>query len=233
MVDGTLYVSTTQNHVAALDARSGRVLWTYTHKARTEKIFGPPSNRGVAVSGGKVFEATMDGRIIALDAATGKVLWDHEAVRPEEGEIRDRLGPGGHARGRHGPGVEPSRLQDAAAGRRRPRHRRRRRRRLRPARGGRQGRPRRRRGGGHRGRLWPPRLARRLRRRHGRRALALVRDQGRRLGGRTSSATTSDGVPLHRDIAAEKAAAPAHPRGLAGRGRLALDDAGLRPRISG
>ncbi|GJE16295.1 pyrroloquinoline quinone-dependent dehydrogenase [Methylobacterium marchantiae] len=86
VVDGVMYLSTTQNHVAALDAKSGRVLWTYTHKARTEKIFGPPSNRGVAVSGGKVFEATMDGRVIALDAKTGKVLWDHEAVRPEEGE---------------------------------------------------------------------------------------------------------------------------------------------------
>ncbi|KQT09813.1 pyrrolo-quinoline quinone [Methylobacterium sp. Leaf399] len=86
VVDGVLYVSTTQNHVAALEAGTGRVLWTYTHKARTEKIFGPPSNRGVAVSGGKVFEATMDGRLIALDAGTGKVVWDHEAVRPEEGE---------------------------------------------------------------------------------------------------------------------------------------------------
>lgn len=86
MVDGVVYVSTTQNHVAALEAGTGKVLWTYTHKARTEKIFGPPSNRGVAVSGGKVFEATMDGRVIALDAKTGKVVWDHEAVRPEEGE---------------------------------------------------------------------------------------------------------------------------------------------------
>ena len=75
VVDGVMYVSTTQNHVAALEAKTGRVIWTYTHKARTEKIFGPPSNRGVAVSGGKVFEATMDGRVIALDAKTGKVLW--------------------------------------------------------------------------------------------------------------------------------------------------------------
>lgn len=86
MVDGTLYVSTTQNHVAALDAKTGAVRWTYVHKARTEKIFGPPSNRGVAVADGLVFEATMDGRVIALDAKTGKVMWDHEAVRPEEGE---------------------------------------------------------------------------------------------------------------------------------------------------
>ena len=86
VVDGVMYLSTTGNHVAALEAKTGRVLWTYTHKARTEKIFGPPSNRGVAVSGGLVFEATMDGRVIALDAKSGRLVWDREAVRPEEGE---------------------------------------------------------------------------------------------------------------------------------------------------
>ncbi len=98
MVDGVLYLSTTQNNVAALDARSGKVKWTYLHKARTDKIFGPPSNRGVAVANGLVYEATMDGRLIALDAGTGKVVWDKEAVRPEEGEtetasgLADKLG---------------------------------------------------------------------------------------------------------------------------------------------
>lgn len=92
IVDGTMYVSATGNHVAALEAKSGRVLWTYTHKARTEKIFGPPSNRGVAVSGGLVYEATMDGRVIALDAKTGKLVWDIEAVRPEEGETETASG---------------------------------------------------------------------------------------------------------------------------------------------
>jgi alcohol dehydrogenase (cytochrome c) len=92
MVDGTLYVSTTQNNVAALDAKTGKLLWTYTHKPRTDKIFGPPSNRGVAVSGGLVFEATMDGRLIALDAKTGMIVWDREAVRPEEGETETASG---------------------------------------------------------------------------------------------------------------------------------------------
>ncbi|MGC5780480.1 pyrroloquinoline quinone-dependent dehydrogenase [Methylobacterium sp. NFXW15] len=98
VADGVLYLSTTQNNVAALDAKSGKVLWTYLHKPRTDKIFGPPSNRGVAVSGGLVYQATMDGRVIALDAKTGKVVWDHEAVRPEEGEtetasgLTDKLG---------------------------------------------------------------------------------------------------------------------------------------------
>ena len=92
MVDGTLFVSTTQNNVAALDAKTGKPVWTYTHKPRTEKIFGPPSNRGVAVSGGLVFEATMDGRLIALDAKTGRIVWDKEAVRPEEGESETASG---------------------------------------------------------------------------------------------------------------------------------------------
>lgn len=92
VVDGVMYVSTTQNNVAALDAASGKLLWSYTHKARTEKIFGPPSNRGVAVSGGIVYQATMDGRIVALDAKTGKTVWDTEAVRPEEGETETSAG---------------------------------------------------------------------------------------------------------------------------------------------
>jgi glucose dehydrogenase len=87
-----LYLSTTQNNVAALDARTGKVLWSYVHKPRTEKIFGPPSNRGVAVSNGLVYEATMDGRLIALDAKSGKVVWDKEAVRPEEGESETASG---------------------------------------------------------------------------------------------------------------------------------------------
>lgn len=100
MVDGTLYLSTTQNNVAALDAKTGTVLWTYVHKARTEKIFGPPSNRGVAVSGGLVFQATMDGRVIALDAKSGKIVWDHEAVRPEEGETETASGLAGQLGGR-------------------------------------------------------------------------------------------------------------------------------------
>ncbi|MDP4003990.1 PQQ-binding-like beta-propeller repeat protein [Methylobacterium sp. NEAU K] len=100
MVDGALYVSTTQNNVAALDARTGKPLWTYTHTPRTEKIFGPPSNRGLAVSDGLVFEATMDGRLIALDAKTGRMVWDQEAVRPEEGESETASGLAGKLGGK-------------------------------------------------------------------------------------------------------------------------------------
>ena len=146
---------------------------------------------------------------------------------PRGGRVRNRLGAGGHARRQGRAGIEPARVQDAAPGGAGPRRRRGGGRRLRPARGGRQGRPRRGRRGRYRGRLRPARLARRLRRRHGGRALALVRHQGGWLG-----------RGLRRDDARRRSAPPRHsgregrrpgpPRGLARRGRLALDDARLR-----
>jgi len=76
VIGDRLYLSLPFSSVAALDARSGRELWRYTHTPRTTKLCCGPANRGVAVSGGRVFVGTVDGRLIALDAATGRVLWD-------------------------------------------------------------------------------------------------------------------------------------------------------------
>jgi glucose dehydrogenase len=68
------------NDVAALDAATGREIWRYRHAAK-HALPQVPSNRGVAVADGRVFEATDDARVIALDQATGKVIWDR-AVAP-------------------------------------------------------------------------------------------------------------------------------------------------------
>ena len=76
VVDGTMYLSLPFNHVVALDARTGRELWRYTHKRRTEKMCCGPANSGVAVAYGKVFIGTVDARLIALDQRTGQVSWD-------------------------------------------------------------------------------------------------------------------------------------------------------------
>lgn len=76
VVDGTMYLSLPFNHVVALDARTGRELWRYTHQRRTEKMCCGPANRGVAVAYGKVFIGTVDARLIALDQKTGQVSWD-------------------------------------------------------------------------------------------------------------------------------------------------------------
>ncbi|MCX7627845.1 MAG: PQQ-binding-like beta-propeller repeat protein [Methylophilaceae bacterium] len=77
VVDRVMYVSLPFNHVVALDARDGRVLWKYEHSRHPgAKMCCGPANRGVAVSGGKVFIGTVDARLVALDAKTGQVVWD-------------------------------------------------------------------------------------------------------------------------------------------------------------
>jgi glucose dehydrogenase len=86
VVDGVMYVSLPFNHVVALDAASGRELWRYTHKRRTDKMCCGPANRGVAVAYGKVFMGTVDARLIALDQRTGKLAWDAPLVDDTAGE---------------------------------------------------------------------------------------------------------------------------------------------------
>lgn len=83
-IDGTLYFTGSSSNVYAVDAASGRILWTYDpeiYKYRPESLkllWG--INRGVAYSKGRVFVGTLDGRLIALDARTGKPLWTTKTV---------------------------------------------------------------------------------------------------------------------------------------------------------
>ena len=78
VVDGVMYVSSAWSKVFALDAKTGKPLWSFD-----PKVPGPADlplccdvvNRGVAVYKGKVYVGTIDARLIALDAATGAVVW--------------------------------------------------------------------------------------------------------------------------------------------------------------
>ena len=76
VADSTMYVSLPFSGVAALDPGTGRERWRYVHEARTQKLCCGPANRGVAVADGRVFVGTVDGHLVALDAATGRRLWD-------------------------------------------------------------------------------------------------------------------------------------------------------------
>lgn len=77
VADGVMYVSLPYNHVAALDAKTGKELWRYQHQRKANwKMCCGPANRGVAVSEGKVFIGTVDARLIALNAKTGAKIWD-------------------------------------------------------------------------------------------------------------------------------------------------------------
>ena len=79
--NGMMYVSLPFNHVVALNAKTGKEIWRYTHNRREDwKMCCGPANRGVAVSNGKVFIGTVDARLIALNAVTGAKLWDMDVV---------------------------------------------------------------------------------------------------------------------------------------------------------
>ena len=86
VVDGVMYMTTSYNHVYALDAVTGREFWHYKHKMGAITTFCcGPNNRGVAIEGGKLFMGTLDAKLVALDAKTGKLLWETEIADPEKG----------------------------------------------------------------------------------------------------------------------------------------------------
>lgn len=92
VVNGVMYVTTTFNHVFALDAKTGDVLWHWApDNIGFFKNFGVSANRGVAVGDGSVFIMTLDMHIYKLDQATGELqqslqIWDVvPEAKPEYG----------------------------------------------------------------------------------------------------------------------------------------------------
>lgn len=77
VVDGIMYVTGPLNDAAALDAKTGRVIWSY--KRRLPKVASHctvMTNRGFAILGDRLYLATLDTHLVALDAKTGNVIWD-------------------------------------------------------------------------------------------------------------------------------------------------------------
>ncbi len=86
VVNGVMFVTTSFNHVYALDAASGQQIWHYKHKMGPVTTYCcGPNNRGVAVSGDRVFMGTLDAKMVALNSKTGKVLWETQIADPELG----------------------------------------------------------------------------------------------------------------------------------------------------
>ena len=79
VVDGVMYVTASWSIVHALDAKTGKKLWTYDPEVPGEagsRGCCDVVNRGVAVHFGNVYVASYDGRLIALDAKTGEKVWE-------------------------------------------------------------------------------------------------------------------------------------------------------------
>ncbi|MEP4148596.1 MAG: PQQ-dependent dehydrogenase, methanol/ethanol family [Halioglobus sp.] len=86
VVDGVMYTTSAWSIVHALDARTGKLLWTYDPKVAKDKARHAccdAVNRGVAVWEGQVFVGALDGRLVALDAASGKPNWTVATVDPQ------------------------------------------------------------------------------------------------------------------------------------------------------
>ncbi len=76
VMDGVMYVSTSHNRVFALDAVTGKRLWSYIYELpKTFTTFYGPWNRGVAVADGRLVMGTLDNHVVALDAKSGRQLW--------------------------------------------------------------------------------------------------------------------------------------------------------------
>jgi alcohol dehydrogenase (cytochrome c) len=75
--DGVMYVTSGNDDVFALDAKTGALIWE--HKSNIDPNISTVccgwDNRGVALGEGKVFLGYLDGTFNALDAETGKPVW--------------------------------------------------------------------------------------------------------------------------------------------------------------
>jgi quinohemoprotein ethanol dehydrogenase len=83
VVDGVMYTTGSVGQVYALDAKTGKQIWTYApHNDMrvNQRSCCDEVNRGVAIWHGKVYVASYDGHLIALDAASGKELWSADTI---------------------------------------------------------------------------------------------------------------------------------------------------------
>lgn len=84
--NGVMFLTTSYNHVYAIDAVTGKEYWHYKHKMGSVTTYCcGPNNRGVAIFGDRLYMGTLDSKLIALDTKTGKLLWETQIADPELG----------------------------------------------------------------------------------------------------------------------------------------------------
>jgi alcohol dehydrogenase (cytochrome c) len=79
--NGVIYV-TAPNNLWAVDARSGRQLWRFTHPPNPGFYIG---HRGVAIHGESAYLTTPDARLIAINIKDGSVRWNVEIADVKRG----------------------------------------------------------------------------------------------------------------------------------------------------
>ena len=83
VIDGRLYATSAWSAVYAMDAKTGKELWSFdpeVPRSRGSVACCDVVNRGVAAWGDKIYVGTIDGRLIALNASDGKVAWSVDTI---------------------------------------------------------------------------------------------------------------------------------------------------------
>ena len=84
VVVGNMMYVTTATATYAINAVTGKLLWTQKYAAKSLGLGTPV--RGVAYSDGRLYRGTPDAHALALDAKTGRVIWDVAAGDAAKGE---------------------------------------------------------------------------------------------------------------------------------------------------
>ena len=79
--DGVMYLANNNDHIQALDATTGDLLWDYQRQLPSdmrEYVQIGNRTRSLAIYGNHIYHLTADAHLLALDARTGEVAFDHE-----------------------------------------------------------------------------------------------------------------------------------------------------------
>jgi len=94
VINGVMFLTTSYDHVYAIDAATGQEFWHYKHKLGPVTTYCcGPNNRGVAIWHDKLYLGTLDAKLVALEAKTGAVLWETQIADPEKG-YSETMAPG-------------------------------------------------------------------------------------------------------------------------------------------
>jgi alcohol dehydrogenase (cytochrome c) len=81
-----MYFTQAPNDVIAVDAATGRQIWTLPYRPSPEsRLCCGNVNRGLAILGESLFMATIDAHLVAIDARTGGILWNAAVADPAAG----------------------------------------------------------------------------------------------------------------------------------------------------
>jgi alcohol dehydrogenase (cytochrome c) len=89
--NGVLYLPHPGDHIDALDAATGELIWSY-RRTQLEGARTNDTQRSIAIYEDKLFINTGDMFVVALDARTGALVWETQRADFKEG-FRNTAGP--------------------------------------------------------------------------------------------------------------------------------------------